>query len=347
MLSKTDVAKPLKLTVANEHPLVCAATNGSTGNPQQSRDASIIPIKLTNTSWNGLDPLSQALTFAQSDVVATFESDKHHNENVQEESDSMWKAHKAKILNKFNTGERLSFYSKSSKPNVTISQKVKTHLEQLDESEDGVFSEMLSLSQQEYVSKIEEMKISLTEAWHRDQKVKSLKIAIQSVKQLSSTNVICFYPSKFILITDILSDFGQLVYQRIFNKMNSKDQDVSAALETCRNWFYKVSSIRELLPRFYIEVSILKIYSFLFDDSEVEGVFERILERLTNMINGVGNPLVAIYCRAFLCSVAMQISPQSKHIFKRNIVNMIDSSSQVMNSLILSNRSNHFVFYSL
>lgn len=52
------------------------------------------------------------------------------------------------------------------------------------------------------------------------------------------------------------------------------------AKETCRNWFFKVASIRELLPRIYVEASILRCTQFLSDE---------YLLTLLNRINQISN----------------------------------------------------------
>jgi len=64
----------------------------------------------------------------------------------------------------------------------------------------------------------QELNTSLIQAWQEDQRVKSLKIVIQCAKLLSDISVIQFYPSKFVLITDVLDTFGRLVYDRIIDK---------------------------------------------------------------------------------------------------------------------------------
>jgi hypothetical protein len=73
---------------------------------------------------------------------------------------------------------------------------------------------------------------------------------IQSAKLLSSINVVQFYPSQFVLVTDILDTFGRLVYHRLLSKSNDQHQQLTTR-ETALNWFHKIASIRELLPRFY------------------------------------------------------------------------------------------------
>lgn len=95
--------------------------------------------------------------------------------------------------------------------------KVQHRLEQLDNFEEGS-QRKLDLSQAEYVSRIEQLNRELVSAWNSEQKVKALRIVIQCAKLLADTEVMRFYPSKFVLITDILDIFGQLVYDRLRTK---------------------------------------------------------------------------------------------------------------------------------
>lgn len=57
-----------------------------------------------------------------------------------------------------------------------------------------------------------------SQAWDSEQRVRAFKIGIQCSKLLSDVNVMQFYPSKFVLITDILDTFGNLVFDRLKGK---------------------------------------------------------------------------------------------------------------------------------
>lgn len=101
---------------------------------------------------------------------------------------------------------------------VTIAEKVRHRLEQLDDYDENSVHQMLDLTQQEYVQKIDMLNQELVKAWNTDQRVKALKIAIQCAKLLADTSVMQFYPSQFVLVTDILDNFGRLVFERLRTK---------------------------------------------------------------------------------------------------------------------------------
>lgn len=139
-------------------------------------------------------------------------------------SNDSWKTKRMAILSKYTTGEKLTIVSsflrdgEVIKTQTTVSEKVKNRLEQLDDFAGTSVHKMIDLTQQEYQMRIEQLNHELIQAWNSDQRVNALKIAIQCSKLLADTSVLQFYPSQFVLVTDILDNFGQLVYERLRTK---------------------------------------------------------------------------------------------------------------------------------
>uniref|UniRef100_A0A670K5E5 VPS35 endosomal protein-sorting factor-like n=1 Tax=Podarcis muralis TaxID=64176 RepID=A0A670K5E5_PODMU len=301
---------PLKPITVMESKTKKLGRKGSTSSTSSSSSSSMMdPL---SSVLDGTDPLS--LFAATADPLLTATTDSARKKRDKDDSSAVgsdfepWSSKRADILARYTTNEKLSIVSerKATTPGSAVSEKVRTRLEELDDLEEGSQKELLNLTQQDYTNRIEELNQSLKDAWASDQKVKALKIVIQCSKLLSDTTVIQFYPSKFVLITDILDTFGKLVYERIFSMCTDNrsslpdnftpESVVDTAKETCLNWFFKIASIRELIPRFYVEAAILKCNKFL----SKTGISE-CLPRLTSMIRGIGDPLVAVYARAYLC----------------------------------------------
>ncbi len=81
--------------------------------------------------------------------------------------------------------------------------------------------------------------------------------------------------------------------------MNFVPEDVDQfTQELCKNWLMKIVSVRELVPRIYLETAFLKCYRFLKLPPE-EGLISSI-DRLTLAIRGIANPLAAAYARVYL-----------------------------------------------
>ena len=89
--------------------------------------------------------------------------------------------------------------------------KTKARLEKLEQKEEDT----MEVSQKEYVNRIEELHRNLTDAWSKNQRVDALKIAIQCAKMMLDSTVIQFYPSMFVLLTEVLETFGKLVFERL------------------------------------------------------------------------------------------------------------------------------------
>ncbi|RVE48169.1 hypothetical protein evm_007229 [Chilo suppressalis] len=313
----------------------------------------------TNTSKSFIENLSKwSAGFEEIDPLLRFEQMKQQdedgspNESLVDDATNYlnaWNARRSNILTKYTTGEKLTIVSsflpggeKTLFRQVSnLNEKVKHRLEQLDDFEEGSVRKTIGLSQQEFVTKINVLDDEIKKAWESEQRVKAFKIGIQCSKMLSDVNVMQFYPSKFVLITDILETFGDLVFDRLKGKSYKQNvvKDINeidpnsipeTAKETCQNWLFKMSSIRELLPRLYMEISLLKCYVFLSKDE-----IKPTIIRLTVMIRGIGNPLVAVYLRLYLCTVASKLlGKESEDFFYNNLKEFLEEYQQIFHPMI-------------
>ncbi|XP_029540460.1 VPS35 endosomal protein-sorting factor-like isoform X1 [Oncorhynchus nerka] len=355
---------PLKSITVTDSKSRRGARKGSTSSSSSS-SSSVAPDPLSSM-LDGTDPLSMFAAASASESPPTLSQSSSTGDlgrgKRREKEDEVgvdfepWSSKRGEILARFTTTEKLSINlfmgsEKGKAPSLAssaVSEKVRTRLEELDDLEEGSQRELLNLSQQDYVNRIEELNQSLKEAWASDQKVKALKIVIQCSKLLSDTAVIQFYPSKFVLITDILDTFGRLVYERIWSMCSdprplpdpspdsfTADEVNDTAKETCLNWFFKIASIRELIPRLYVEVALLKCNRFL-----TKCGIQETVPRLTDMIRGIGDPLVAVYARAYLCRIGMEVAPHLKDSLNKNFFDLLGTFRQihgdsVQNQLVL------------
>ncbi|XP_066588771.1 VPS35 endosomal protein-sorting factor-like [Prorops nasuta] len=359
------------------------STSSSTGTPTPTH-ASMVnnPLAdplLTHSALDGSDPLTQfareeldplsKMAADEWDYSSTVISTKKNKETAEEIVEP-WTTRRTQILNKYTTSEKLSIVTSflpggekvvvKVQPTGTMVDKVRTRLEQLDDFEEGSIRQMMDLSQHEYAARIEQLNNELVQAWHSDQRVKALKIAIQCAKLLVDTSAMAFYPSKFVLITDILDIFGKLVYDRLkmkaeYLKPGSKvptslpdiftpDMVPESAKETCRNWFYKIASIRELVPRLYVEMAIIKSYSYLTTSE-----FSSALLRITKMIRGIGNPLIQVYARCYLCRVGLALNRTSDFEFvKENFYDFLFTYQQLFGLAVKNelSKQNNFTLQS-
>jgi len=303
----------------------------------------------TNINFEGIDPLSMMLDdplganapLAGGDGGdATETSNNRGRVNSVEEAATMaaqkfedelatpWAVKKEQVLRDYQvTSVRVKANFMKDEDNheeekaLKAVDRTKARLEQLEDKESE--TPTLDITQKEYVSQLTRYHEELQRAWKDGERVLSIKIVIKCTRLLADTSVPQFYPSVFIMVTEILDTFGELVYERILGKAEEDDEgnppplikkgkgkgkrmsrlppnwttnDINVnAKETCRNWFYKISSIRELLPRLYLEMCLLKCYRFLSINE-----YPQVLGRMASMTRGIGDPLVAVYCHCYL-----------------------------------------------
>lgn len=67
-------------------------------------------------------------------------------------------------------------------------------------------------SAKDFTTQLERIDKEMIKFWEKDDKVGAIRIAIQCCKLLNDVATPIFYPQKFILLTDILDTFSNLIH---------------------------------------------------------------------------------------------------------------------------------------
>ncbi|VDM63130.1 unnamed protein product [Angiostrongylus costaricensis] len=181
-------------------------------------------------------------------------------------------------------------------------------------------------SQNEFVSHVNKLRELLITAWQDNKRIEAVRVdailVTELARLLSAPTTPSFFPVQWVLVTDILDLFGKLVYDRLFLKANEErkaagcaalqsnfvsDDILSDTTEVARNWFCKIADIKEVVPRFYVESTLIGCLRFL--DSATLSVN---LLRLTKMVEKFPHPLSAAYARAYICKISMILEPTDR-----------------------------------
>ncbi|KAA6372498.1 MAG: hypothetical protein EZS28_031975, partial [Streblomastix strix] len=216
------------------------------------------------------------------------------------------------------TSKHLSKYAEAEMP----SDRFVLRLEKLNNSDEKEQEEVKELSFQEVIELAEQRKNELIEAWKVEERVRSLKIVIQLCKFLMDVTYPYLYPRLFAVVGQVLDMFGEMVFERLCmmafktarpGEFSASEVDMKTK-DRCQNWLFKVASIRELIPRIYVEASLLHTLKFMEIDSQTQAV-----ERLLKQTNGIGHPLIAAYARAYVVRKGMDVIGKNDQLYKKNL----------------------------
>lgn len=305
----------LRRSRADDHPLYAPSTSSN------HHKVDIVD----HESHDFFDPLRSPAANAvalNKDVEDGESSSTVSSEAAAEVSVKEWTTFKRFLMQKFPVSKMVSVslmpdvIIKTGKGYANVKDSTTKHLKELDDPENFAEEDVKVITGQEYVSRLHELKDEIKHAWTAEDRVTSLKLSIKVARLLMDTSVLQFYPTLFVLAAEIMDMLGNLVWERIKQKVefgedgsrlcylseNYKEINICVeAKETCNNWFCKVGSVRELLPRIYLELAILPCWRFLNDQPA------NSLQRLVLMTRGLADPLASAYCRLYMAHCARKL----------------------------------------
>ena len=154
------------------------------------------------------------------------------NKDTKAEDTSVWNQKRTKIMRDFEKefGDMEVFLNEGGDRDIDRPIKMgkgKSRLDQIiknKESKPGG-SKIASINADEFQNQFKKLKKKMMQFWGKEDKVACLKICIQCAKLLNDTSTPEFYPQKFMIITEILDEFGTMVFDRM-KKLSLLDQGV-------------------------------------------------------------------------------------------------------------------------
>ncbi|XP_057787699.1 uncharacterized protein LOC131004943 isoform X3 [Salvia miltiorrhiza] len=296
-----EQARPLQRTRADTHPLSASSSPLQVEESRSGKDDFCDPLRASD--WS--------MAMSSSDV---------HREDVSTEATAPsqlrtrkeWISFKKMLMQRFPVSKTSPISVASGvlvKGNKAIEKSSKDlHSGELDDDKNFDDEDVKVIGQQECLSKLQGLKDEINQSWCADDRVTSLRLSIKAVRFLMDSSAVQIYPTLFVLATDIMDMLGDLVWNRIKQKAGITEENFKTgeicfdAKGTCNNWFCKVGSVRELLPRIYLELAILPCWRFIDDHPE------NILKRLLEMTRGIADPLASAYCRLYLVQCSQRLS---------------------------------------
>jgi hypothetical protein len=153
-----------------------------------------------------------------------------------------WNTRKTSIVQNFTTTGTIQMPSFVS---VEVAKAgrgagLQARVQAIEDTADDEVS-MVRYNAREYVTNMTTLNEELARAWNNEERVKALKMAIECARLLANTSTPQFYPSLFVLVTEILDTFGSLVFERIKQKGLTAEgrakKRVQVSFDTCAGLF--------------------------------------------------------------------------------------------------------------
>ena len=292
-----------------------------------------------STTATGIAPAAASPTFASSPLLPTSApvSNAATGNGLataaarrREDNDSA--AVRARVLRDYKSDALIEIAAKIEKEGEeekTDADKAREWLEKVEAANEAKekkrerVRKVNGMTQKALVEHLDRLARDMELAWDRGEKVEALKIAIQTTRLILEPAQPTIFPYLAVLGHKFLDAFGLLVFSRILRRAinpHSKEESPSVggrlpeevpnsvpaqAREMCRNWLYKISCIRELGPRLYIELALLRCTIYFAPGRES---IRRNALRLAEQCRGLSEPLVATYARMYVVHTVARVA---------------------------------------